>query len=67
MDAKALIKQLEKQGYQVKKVVETTKKTFDVPTEQLAKFNEVVKRRDMKIKDAMIEMFDMWIGKWGER
>lgn len=55
------IKELEKAGFKVKKVVPTTKKTFEVPEELLNQFMAVVKEKDLKVKDAIAEALEQWV------
>ena len=55
------IKELEKAGFKVKKVIPTTKKTFEVPVDVLNKFMAIVKRDDLKVKDAIAEALQEWV------
>ena len=55
------IKELEKAGFQVKRVVKTTKKTFEVSEETIEQFMALVKSKDIKVKDAIEEALVNWI------
>lgn len=57
------IKELEKAGFQVKRVVKTTKKTFEVSEETIEQFMALVKSKDIKVKDAIEEALVNWIKK----
>ncbi|MBL7672508.1 MAG: hypothetical protein JNM39_18670 [Bdellovibrionaceae bacterium] len=57
------VKELEKAGFKVQKIVPTTKKTFEVPVEVVEKFMQLVKSKDMKVKDAVSEALNDWCTK----
>lgn len=63
MDEKTLkmIKDLEKKGFKIKKIVQSTKKTFEVPVDLLAQFMAIVKEKDLKVKDAFEEAMTEWV------
>ena len=65
MDEKTskIIKDLEKKGFKVKKVVETTKKTFEIPVELLDQFIRIVREKKMKIKEAVEQAISDWVKK----
>ena len=58
-----LIKQLEAEGYKVKKTVPTVKKTFEVEEKVIEQFMDAVDKRDMKVKDAINDALNDWIKK----
>jgi hypothetical protein len=58
-----LIKQLEVEGYKVKKTVPTTKKTFEVEVALIEEFMNIVDKRGLKVKDAIDEALKNWIKK----
>lgn len=55
------IKDLEKQGFKVQKVVATTKKTFEVPIELLESFMKYVKDNDIRVKYAIAEALELYL------
>ena len=58
------IKELEKAGFKVQKVVKTTKKTFEVPEKTIFEFMSIVKSIDgLKVKDAIDQALTDWIKK----
>ncbi len=59
MDKETLkkIKELEKAGFKVKRVVPTTKKTFEVPVELVDAFMDYCRANKIKVKDAVEDMF----------
>lgn len=57
------IKELEKAGFKVKKVVKTTKKTFEVPEDLISQFMDLVNSRGLKVKDAIAEALQDYINK----
>lgn len=62
-DIKKKIKDLEKAGFKVKRVVSTTKKTFEVSEETLKDFMKTLKSRDILVKDAVDQALTDWIKK----
>lgn len=62
-DLKKKIEELRKAGFEVKRVVPTTKKTFEVPEDLLNQFMSIVKTKDLKVKDAVAEALEDWVKK----
>lgn len=62
-DLLKLIKELEKQGYKVKRDMKTKKHTFEVEEDNLNLFFEAAERHDLKIKEAINEALSDWIKK----
>jgi sensor histidine kinase YesM len=60
---KEAIKTLEKLGYKVKLSKPTVKKTFEIEIELLEKFIEIQKKRKLKMKEAIHEVFFDWVRK----
>ena len=62
----AQARELEAQGIRIKvfKPTTTVKKTFEVETAQLNAFLKVVGKRDVKVKVAVAEMFELWLKKY---
>lgn len=59
------IKELEKAGFKVKKVVPTTKKTFEVPVDLVERFMTHCRVKDIKVKDAIAEALEEYLKKRG--
>lgn len=59
------IKELEKQGFVVKRVVPTTKKTFEVPVALVERFMKHCNDNDIKVKDAIAEAIEEYLKKRG--
>lgn len=57
------VKELEKAGFKVQKIVPTTKKTFEVSVEVVERFMKLVKAKDLKVKDAVSEALNEWCTK----
>lgn len=55
-----LIKQLEREGFEVKRKVRLVRKTFVVDEDVLADFMEVRGQRNVKIQDAVNEALRYW-------
>lgn len=64
-DLQKKIKELEKQGFVVKKVVPTTKKTFEVPVELVERFMKYCRNNNVKVKDAISEAIEEYLRKRG--
>lgn len=59
----SLIKQLEAEGYKVKKAVPTIKKTFEIEEKVIEQFMVNVDKRGLKVKDAINDALSDWIKK----
>lgn len=64
-DLQKKIKELEKAGFKVKKVVPTTKKTFEVPVDVVEQFMDYCRSNKIKVKDAVAEALEEYLKKRG--
>lgn len=58
-----MIKVLESEGYKIKKVEVTVRKTFELREETLKQFMALVDKKDLKVKDAVEEALSGYIKK----
>lgn len=57
------IKELERAGFKVKRVVETQRKTFEVPTDLVERFMDYCRTNKVKVKDAIEEALEEYLKK----